>query len=104
MSESESTSKDERQESIERQMEDTREQHPGQVTTPVEESPVREDEVTDDAPESPHGVGESPQRGGEEIAEQEEKERGRHEGPTDPTTGRPTGTSDPSDITSVGEG
>jgi hypothetical protein len=104
MSDSERMSKQERRESVARQMANTREQHPGQVTTPVEESPVQEHEATADAPESPAGVGESPHTAGEEIEDRDGTERGRHDTGVDPDTGRPAGTSDPSDATSVGEG
>lgn len=93
---------EDRRASVERQMAETREQVPGQVTTPVEESPLRSEEVTDEAPDSPKGVGESTTRRGEDIVEDDGKERGRTDEGADPATGRPRGRSDDSDATTVG--
>jgi hypothetical protein len=87
-------------ESVARQMDETH--GPGSGTTsPAQESPVQEHEVTDEVPESPHGVGESATRRGEDIQEQEGKERGRTEGPREHPSDRPTGYSDPDDLTGV---
>ncbi|MDQ3293696.1 MAG: hypothetical protein M3527_04510 [Actinomycetota bacterium] len=94
---------DERAASVERQMADTQEQHPGQVTTPVEESPVQESELTDEEPATPHGSGESTTRRGENIQGDDGKEPGRHDGPPSGGADRPTGTSDARDMTGVGE-
>lgn len=88
--------------SVERQMAETHGPGTGATTSPMEESPAREDELTDDVPESPHGVGESTTRRGEDIQERDGKERGRTDGPREHKSDRPTGYSDDSDTTSVG--
>jgi hypothetical protein len=89
-------------ESVERQMAETHGPGTGATTTPMEESPVQEHEVTNKAPESPHGVGESTSRRGEDIVKEDGKERGRSDGPREHPSDRPTGYSDEHDTTSIG--
>jgi len=86
---------------VERAYGDARGGGAGQTTSPPMESPVRDDEVTGDAPDSPAGVGTSPSRGGETVAKQEGKEPGREDAGTEHPSERPTGTSDTRDITGV---
>jgi len=90
------------EQSVERQMAETHGPGTGATTTPMEEAPAQEDELTDQAPESPHGVGESTTRRGEDVRQQEGKERGRTDGPREHQSDRPTGYSDDSDTTTVG--
>lgn len=89
-------------ESVTRQLEDTTGAgaHRG-TTSPAQESPAREDELATSAAQSPMGVGESASRRGEHVTEQEGKERGRKDTGPQGATGRPSGTSDESDITGV---
>jgi hypothetical protein len=58
-------------------------------------------EPTGEEPEVPHEVGESTTRRGEDIAERDGKEPGRHDGPTDPATGRSSGYSDERDVSGI---
>ncbi|MBA3652703.1 MAG: hypothetical protein H0W70_00760 [Actinobacteria bacterium] len=94
------TSNEARRESVERQLEGSRPGQPGQTTSDATPSPVAADEVTSDTPESPHGVGESVGRRGEDMVERDGKEPGRadtgHKG-----ADRPTGTSDERDDSGV---
>lgn len=87
--------------STERQMAGARSGTAGQTASPAEESPAREDELTDDAPESAKGVGESVGRRGEEMSDHDGKEAGREGAGAHPGSGRPTGTSDARDDTGV---
>jgi hypothetical protein len=57
--------------------------------------------ATDMDPSSPHGVGESIGRRGEQMADSEGKEAGREEKGAKGKAQRPTGTSDSRDATSV---
>ncbi|MCU1453523.1 MAG: hypothetical protein JWN46_1669 [Acidimicrobiales bacterium] len=91
-----------RAEAVERQLAETKDVNVGATASPAEESPVQEHEVTDDAPDSPHGVGESPSRSGEDLKDKDGKEAGREDAGAHPDSGRPTGTSDKRDITGVG--
>jgi hypothetical protein len=56
---------------------------------------------TDTEPSSPHGVGESVSRSGEEVGQEDGKEAGRTDTGTEGKAARPTGTSDSRDQTSV---
>jgi len=99
---------------VERQMEDTKTGNAGATSSPVQESPVRSDEVasgsagagdqtaTSTDASTPLGVGTSVtgNRGGEDIAEGEGEE-GRHETGTQGQSQRPVGESTPRDSTSI---
>jgi hypothetical protein len=91
-----------RAEAVERQMADASAGVAGQTASPPDESPVRDDEVADGAPESPHGVGDSPNRSAEDVKDDDGQEAGREDVGAHPDSGRPTGTSDKRDITGVG--
>jgi hypothetical protein len=95
----EAESKAARQESVERQMPDSNPANPGQTASPANESPARDEEVTDDAPETPHGVGESITTRGEDQSK--EQEAGREDLGTKGPTERPVGTSTARDRTSI---
>ena len=72
------------------------------TASPAEERPVDPDEVSDSPPESPHGVGESTTRRGEDIARDDGKEPGRQDAGVDDTPAqRPVGTSTPRDMTGI---
>ena len=90
-------SKQERKESVERQIPDSGPGVAGQTASPAKESPVRDDELTDDAPESPHGVGESVTTRAEDQPEDDDRPDRGTKGPTE----RPVGTSTASDQTGV---
>ena len=95
----EQQSKQERRESVERQLQHTA---PGTGTaSPARERPVDESEVTDEEPDSPHGVGESVTRRGEDVEQDEGKEPGRHDAGVEYPAERPVGTSTPRDTTGV---
>jgi hypothetical protein len=83
--------------SIETQLADTATGEHGQTASPAEESPVQPHEVSHEVPETPLGVGESTTRRGEDVAEQEGKEAGRHQAGTEGEAERPTGGSDSRD-------
>lgn len=89
--------------SVERQLAETKSGAIGQTASPAVESPVSDDEVTDEVPESPKNVGVSTHRGGEQVAKHEGKEAGRHEGPTEHESQRPTGYSDERDDSAMEE-
>ncbi len=89
--------KDDRAESVSRQLDDSKPGKPGQTESPATESPVSADEVTDEAPDTPHGVGESTSRPGNEIVDKDGKEPGREDTGPSGGTGRETGTSDKRD-------
>ena len=96
--ETEVEGKDDRARSVERQLAGTEGSTSGGKTeSPADESPVRPEEVTDETPESPHGVGESAGRRGEDLKEDDGKEPGRDEGAREHESNRPTGTSDDRD-------
>lgn len=88
--------------SVRRQLDKTKDANAGQTASPAEESPARPEEVTDEVPESPKGVGTSNQTGAEEIADRDGKEPGRTDTGED-AAGRPTGTSDERDRSSLEE-
>jgi hypothetical protein len=73
----------------------------GKTASPAQGSPVRAEEVTGDAPDSPKGVGPSPSRGGEQVAKDDGKEPGRADTGDEHPSERPTGTSDARDVTGV---
>ncbi len=73
----------------------------GQTASPAVESPAREEELTDDEPESAKGVGVSVGRRGEDMSDHDGKEAGREDDGGHPDSGRPTGTSDARDDTGV---
>jgi hypothetical protein len=103
-----------RVESIERQLENADSGNKGATASPADEHPVDPSEVSTAAPRgagdqtdtdttaaSPHGVGMSSGRRGEDIAEKDGKEAGREDTGRDPETGRPHGTSTPRDMTGI---
>lgn len=67
---------------------------PGATTSPIEESPVRPGEVTNEVPSDPHGVGSSQTRRGEDIKKLEGEESGRETLGTKGQSNRPYGSSD----------
>jgi hypothetical protein len=94
-----STSKEARRESVERQMQNTTK---GTGTaSPADEQPASEDRLASDAPDSPHGVGESTTRRAEDVAGTEGKEPGRADAGREHESERPTGTSSTRDMTGV---
>ena len=86
--------------SVERQLAETKTSEPGQTASPADEQPVSEDQVTDEEPETPLGVGESINRRGEDVADAEDEE-GREETGTKGESQRPVGKSDERDASSV---
>ncbi|MEJ7585025.1 MAG: hypothetical protein WKF43_13315 [Acidimicrobiales bacterium] len=102
MADSEQQGKEERAESVSRQMEGSKDSTG--TATPADEQPVSEDELTSETPESPKGVGDSPNRSGEDVADHEDQEPGRHETGTKGRTDRPVGTSDDRDKTGIDPG
>ncbi|MBA2280866.1 MAG: hypothetical protein M3527_00685 [Actinomycetota bacterium] len=92
---------DELRASVERQMVGAESGTAGQTASPAVESPARQDELTDDVPESAKGVGVSVGRRGEEMSDGDGKEAGRDDAGDHPDSGRPTGTSDERDHTGV---
>ncbi len=95
------TSSSERAASVERQLADTKAGRPGSTASPADEQPVRDEEVTDKVPDSPKGVGESINRRGEDVADDEPKEAGRQDAGTEGESQRPVGVSDERDLSSV---
>lgn len=91
---------DDRAESVKRQLADTKTGPQGATSSPADEQPVRADEVTDEVPESPMGVGPSRSRSGEDIGDADDEE-GRRDAGTRGESGRPVGKSDDRDSTSV---
>jgi len=87
--------------SVERQLAETDAGKVGATASPANENPVDEGDVTQEAPETPLGVGESITTGGEEIEERDGKEPGRHDAGTQGRSQRPVGTSDPRSDTSI---
>lgn len=96
-----SASKDERAASVERQLADSKTGREGETASPADEQPVGADEVTDEEPESALGVGVSTTRRGEDIGDDDADEPGRQDAGTKGESGRPVGTSDERDSTSV---
>jgi len=86
---------------VERQYAGARGGGAGQTASPAQESPVGPDEVSHEAPDSPKGVGPSPSRSGEDVAEADGKEPGRQDAGVEHPAQRPTGTSDARDSTGV---
>ncbi len=99
-SDEETPSKKTRAESVKRQLSETKTGPPGATASPADEQPVSEDELTDEVPESPKGVGVSSNRRGEDVGDDED-EAGRHEAGTKGESDRPVGTSDERGGTSV---
>ncbi len=87
--------------SVERQLGGVTRGGAGQTASPADESPVDPSEVTDRVPETPLGVGESINRRGEDIADDEGKESGRDDAGTQGASDRPVGTSTPRDASTV---
>ena len=73
----------------------------GRTASPAQESPVRDDEVSNETPDSPKGVGVSTTRHGEDVVEEDGKEAGRTNTGVEYESERPTGTSDGRDLTGV---
>ncbi len=96
-----SASKDERAQSVERQLADSKTGREGETASPADEQPVGDDEVTDEEPESALGVGVSTTRRGEEIGDDDADEAGRDDAGTRGESDRPVGKSDERDSTSV---
>lgn len=104
-----------RSESIAEQLADADSGNKGATSSPANEQPAGEHEAasdgaagsgdqtaTDTSAASPHGVGVSTGRRGEDIADKDGKEAGRSDGePDDTPGGRPTGTSDNRDVTGI---
>ncbi len=88
---------DDRAESVSRQLADSKPGTAGQTASPAEESPVSADEVTDEEPDTAHGVGESTARQGNEMVDKDGKEAGREDTGPSGGTGRESGTSDKRD-------
>lgn len=82
--------RNERAEGVERMLEG--EEPPEDTVQPGASSPPRKD-----AKMAPKGVGESTSRSGEDIAQRDGKEAGRHDEGTEGEADRPVGTSDPRD-------
>jgi hypothetical protein len=72
----------------------------GATASPAVERPARDDELTDEEPETPLGVGESVGRRGEKAPRRDGKEPGRSDLPRE-EAGRPAGSSDERDISGV---
>jgi hypothetical protein len=89
------------EDSVARQLPDADHSSEGQTASPAEESPAQESELAEGEPETALGVGESVGRRGEDIKDDDGKERGRQEGPREHESGRPTGYSDGDDSTSI---
>lgn len=98
---SDSPSSEARAESVERQLAETKTGRPGETASPADEQPAREDEVTDEVPDSPKGVGQSANRRGEDMADHEGKEPGREDAGTKGPSDRPVGKSDERDASTV---
>lgn len=96
----ESASKAERRASVEEQLAETKGTRPGGAS-PADEQPVHPDDVTDAEPETPLGVGTSTTRRGEDLADDDGKEPGRHDAGTQGESDRPVGVSDERDSTGV---
>ncbi len=92
---------EERAASVERQLADTKSGKDGSTSSPADEQPVRESDVTGDAPDSPKGVGASTSRSGEDMGDHEGKESGRQDAGTKGDAERPVGESDERDTTGV---
>ena len=101
----ESESSDALTASIERQMEHTDPGNRGATASPADEQPVSPGAANASGggtPESPHGVGESTSRRGEDVVKEEGKEPGRSDdGVEDTPAARPYGSSSPRDVTGV---
>ena len=92
---------EERAESVKRQLAETKTGPAGQTASPSDEQPVSAEQVTDEVPESPKGVGVSANRRGENMGGHEGKESGRDDAGTKGESDRPVGTSDERDTTAV---
>lgn len=96
----ETASKQARAESVERQLGDVGPGAHGSTSSPADEQPVSDEEVTSRTPESAKGVGVSTTRRGEDMVDDDGEEPGRHDEGTD-QAGRPVGTSDERDSSAV---
>lgn len=97
---------------VERQLADTKTGRPGATASPADERPVGADEVasgsagagdqtaTDTQATTPHGVGTSTTRRGEDVVGEDGKD-GRYDTGTQGESQRPTGKSTASDTTGV---
>lgn len=89
-------------ESVGDQLEGVEGGNAGQTASPVDERPASSDALGGPDPESPHNVGESTSRRGEDIADKDGKEPGRQDaGVEDTPAQRPVGTSTPRDMTGI---
>jgi hypothetical protein len=86
--------------SVERQLAGV-DRGPGGTASPAVESPARDEELTDDVPDSAHGVGVSRGDRGEDMIDRDGKEPGRRDGPREHPADRPTGTSDERDQSGI---
>jgi len=87
--------------SVERQMAGAKAGTAGQTASPADEQPAKEEDLSDEEPESPKGVGVSYGRRGEHMSDEDGKEAGRS-GDTDDEGGdRPAGTSSERDDTGI---
>lgn len=105
--------KDDLQGTVERQLDETKTGNIGATESPAQESPVSESEVargsagsgeqtaTDTQATTPHGVGGSITRRGEDISEDDGKEPGREDTGPMGETERPTGKSSMRDSTGI---
>jgi len=89
--------------SVERQLAGVNRGGAGQTTTPSQEGPAVESQVGAGEPESPQGVGPSPNRSGESVKGEDGKEPGRQDTGSGAAQ-RPTGTSTPRDVTGINPG
>ncbi len=87
--------------SVERMLHDVDRGGGGQTASPAVESPVRDEEVSHETPESPMGVGTSPNRSAEDIGDRDGKEPGRQDTGIETPSGRRSGTSDARDVTGI---
>lgn len=85
---------------VERQLAETKTGNPGATASPADEQPAQESDLSDEGVDSPKGVGVSHGTRGEDIADRDGKEAGRDDAGTK-GPGRPKGTSDNRDQTSV---
>lgn len=92
---------EDRSASVERQLAETKTGRPGATASPADEQPVGPDELTDQAPESPKGVGPSTTRRGEDIGDHDGQEAGRRKVGTKGESERPVGVSDERDSAGV---
>ncbi len=85
--------------SVARQLENADPGNAG-TTTPADESPVSDDQLTSEVPDSPKGVGKSTTRSAEDVAKKEGTDSDDEEG-EEGESGRPAGSFKASDRTGV---